>query len=77
MPEISDELRMLTEGSLWIDDKKRTILIWRIHWANAENVESFDLLVMGDFTFVNRPAKQIEQYVRDRTMQYCRDCKWK
>lgn len=70
-------MRMLTEGSLWIDDKLRTILIWRVHWENAEKVKSFDLLVMGDFTFVNRPARQIEQYVRDKTLQYCRNCEWK
>lgn len=68
---------MLTEGSIWIDDKLRTIIVWRIHWANAVNVASFDLLVMGDMTLVNRPARQIEQYVRDKTMQYCRNCEWK
>lgn len=77
MTETSNEMRMLTEGSIWIDDKLRTIIIWRIHWANAVNVASFDLLVMGDFTLVNRPAKQIEQYVRNKTMQYCRSCEWK
>lgn len=72
---VSETIRYLTEGSIWIDDQQRTILVWKIHWANAVNVESFDLLIIPEMKIArNQPASKVEAYVRAGIIQYCRDC---
>lgn len=68
---MSDAMRQLTKGSVWLDEKMRTLVLLEIHWANAVNVASFDLLVFPSLKIVNRPASQIEGYVREGIMQYC------
>ncbi|MFN3381421.1 MAG: hypothetical protein ACK41O_18320 [Runella zeae] len=68
------DLRLLTEGSVWIDEKMRTIVVWRIHWANMVNVGSFDLLVIPDMTIANRDASKVESLVRNGKLQFCKDC---
>ena len=74
MSNYSEYVRYLTEGSVWLDGEKRTIVVFRIHWANAVNVGSFDLLVIPDMKIVNRPAREVETYVKEGVMQYCREC---
>lgn len=71
---MSDTMRMLTEGSIWIDDKMRTIVVHRIHWENTVKVGSFELLIIPEMKIVSRPASQIEEYVRAGKMQYCKEC---
>lgn len=68
---MSDYMRQLTKGSVWLDDKLRTLVLIDIHWANTVTVASFDLLVFPSLKIVNRPASQIEGYVREGKMQYC------
>lgn len=74
MADYSRRIRSLTEGSIWIDSAKRTIVVWRIHWANAENVASFDLLAIPGMKIKNFEAKDVENYVRTGELQYCQDC---
>lgn len=72
---VTETIRYLTEGSVWIDEQMRTIIVWRIHWKNVMNVESVDLLIIPDMKIVHgQPAKQIEQFVREGILQYCKDC---
>ncbi|MFN8347458.1 MAG: hypothetical protein U0X91_20815 [Spirosomataceae bacterium] len=75
METISDELRQLTEGSVWSDENQRIIIIFRIIWANAVRVESFELLIIPDMKMVVRPALQIESLVKTGKMQFVRDCR--
>lgn len=74
MPDYYEYVRYLTEGSIWLDASMRTIVVHRVHWANAVNVGSFDLLIIPDMKIVHRPAWEVEKYVREGLMQYCKDC---
>lgn len=74
-PDLSAHVRLLTEGSVWLDSQMRTVVVFRVHWANAVNVDSFDLLVMPSMEIAEkRPAREIEGYVKEGKMQYCKDC---
>ena len=75
MENITDELRQLTEGSVWSDENKRIIIVFRIIWANTVRVESFELLIVPDLKMVVRPASQIEGLVKSKKMQFVRDCR--
>lgn len=72
---VTENIRYLTEGSVWVDPEQRTVVVWRIHWANKANVASFDLLIIPEMKIVRgQPAKQVKAYVRSGVLQYCRDC---
>ncbi|MCP1384472.1 hypothetical protein [Runella salmonicolor] len=72
--EISSHIRMLTEGSVWIDDQKRTIVVHRVHFSSAVTVGSFSLLIIPDMTIAHRSAASVEERVKSGKMQYCRQC---
>lgn len=74
MADYSVKLKYLTEGSIWIDSAMRTIIVFRIHWANAVNVASFDLLALPDMKISNFPAQQVELYVRSGELQFVKEC---
>jgi len=74
MSDYRVKLKYLTEGSVWIDSAMRTVIVWRIHWANAVNVASFDLLAIPEMKIRNFPAREVEQYVRSGEMQFCKEC---
>lgn len=75
METISDELRQLTEGSVWSDENRRIIIVFRIIWATAARVDSFELLIIPDLKMAVRPAYQIESLVRSGKLQFLRDCR--
>ena len=74
MQEISNELRQLTEGSVWSDENRRIIIVFRIIWANAARVDSFQLLIIPDLKMAVRSAHQIESLVKSGKLQFLRDC---
>ena len=74
METISDEMRQLTEGSVWSDENKRIIIVFRIIWANAVRVDAFQLLIIPDLKMVVRPALQIEKLVQVGKLQFLREC---
>ncbi len=74
MANYDNHTRLLTEGSVWLDEKKRTIVIFRVIWANTVNVGEFELLVIPDMKLSRRKASEIEKYVRAGKLQYCKEC---
>jgi uncharacterized protein (DUF1499 family) len=71
---MNDYLRQLTEGSVWIDEKKRTIVVFRIIFSNATTVGSYELLVIPEMKIVKRNANYVSQLVESGKMQFCREC---
>jgi hypothetical protein len=65
-------LRHLQEGSIWIDANERTIVVWRVHWANTVSVASYELLLIPSMELVKCSAAAITQSVRGGKMQFCR-----
>lgn len=74
METISDQVRMLTEGSAWSDENKRIIIVFRIIWANAVNVRSFELLIIPDLKIVERSAAYVEGLVKTGKLLLIREC---
>ena len=62
----------LQEKSVWIDTAKRTIIVWRVVWANTVSVSSYELLILPDAKIVTRRASEIDGFVRDGKMQFCK-----
>lgn len=71
---MNDILRLLTEGSIWLDAHKRTIVVLRIHFANAATVGSYELLIIPSMRIVKRPASYLEGLIKNGTIQFCREC---
>ena len=71
---MSDHMRQLTEGSVWIDDKMRTLIVFRVRFRNATTVGSYELLVIPDMKIVVRSASLIETLVEIGKIQFCREC---
>lgn len=71
---MNETLRMLTEGSIWLDEKMRTIVVFRIHFSNAATVGSYELLVIPTMKIATRSANYVADLVQSGKMQFCREC---
>lgn len=71
---MNETLRQLTDGSVWLDEKMRTIVVFRIHFSNAATVGSYELLVIPEMKIVTRSANYVSQLVQSGKMQFCREC---